>query len=275
MERSGISETGVASRTAMLAACARARHLFVQGPRAVLADWLAWPLVGAAAEEIVAGIRGAFGEAEPLLATWLAARSRLAEDWLAQSGAAQYAILGAGLDSFAWRQAGAIRVFEVDHPATQEWKRARLRSLGIAEPDALVWAPVDFERQSIADGLAGAGIGARSTFITWLGVIPYLSLEAIESTLADLPPCSLAVSYGVPDDTWPDAVRAVTEIFAGMAAKAGEPLRSRFAPERFAALLSKHGFTVLDDAGFEDVEPRYGLPALSIAGERVTLATKR
>jgi methyltransferase (TIGR00027 family) len=259
----------------MLAACARASHLFVHGPRAVLTDWLAWPLVGGAAEEIVSGIRAAFGEAEPLVATWLATRSRLAEDWLAQSGAAQYAILGAGLDSFAWRQAGGTTVFECDHPATQEWKRARLRSLGIGEPDELVWAPIDFERESIGDGLARAGIGAQPTFISWLGVTPYLSLDAIEATLRDLPPCSLAVSHGVPDDEWSAPVRAVSQILEGIAVDAGEPIRSRFSREGFAEMLGDHGFTVLDDAGFEDVESRYGPPALSIAGERVALATKR
>ena len=274
MERSGISETGAASRTAMIAACARGAHLLVHGPRAVLADWLAWPLIGSAAEAIAAGARAAFGDVESLLATWVAARSRFAEDWLGESGAAQYVILGAGLDSFAWRQTSGIRVFEVDHPATQEWKRARLEALGIPVPPELVWVPVDFEVEAIADGLARAGIGPEPTLVSWLGVVPYLSVDAIEATLRDLAPCSLAVSYAVPEDTWPDAVRAASNTFRAMATDAGEPPRTFFEPDRFAALLGDHRFTLVHDVGFQDVEPRYGLPALSIGGERITLATK-
>jgi O-methyltransferase involved in polyketide biosynthesis len=110
--------------------------------------------------------------------------------------------------------------------------------------------------------------------VSWLGVVPYLSLDAIDGTLRGLPPCSLAVSYGVPEDTWPPAVRAVSQTFQAIAAEAGEPPRSRFTPERFAGLLSDRGFRVVQDVGFEDVEPNYGLPALSVANERIALATR-
>ena len=92
--------------------------------------WLAWPLIGSAAEALFAGIRAAFGDVRDPVATWIAARSRIAEDWLAASEVKQYVILGAGLDSCAWRQQGGLRVFEVDQPATQAWKRARLEELG-------------------------------------------------------------------------------------------------------------------------------------------------
>jgi methyltransferase (TIGR00027 family) len=142
--------------------------------------------------------RTVFGDSAPLLATWVAARSRFTEDWLAGSGAAQYVILGAGLDTFAWRQAGRVRVFEVDHPATQAWKRSRLDALGIVAPAELVWAPVDFEAESLTDGLSRAGLDAGHTFVSCLGVVSYLSLDAIRATLADLPPCTLAVSHGTP-----------------------------------------------------------------------------
>ena len=258
----------------MIAACGRGAHLLVNGPRAVLSDWLAWPLVGGEAEAISAWGRAAFGDSVGLLATWVAARSRLAEDWLAGSGAEQYVILGAGLDSFAWRQTIGVRVFEVDHPATQAWKRLRLDALGIAVPPELVWVPVDFEVESIADGLARAGIGSSPTFVSWLGVTPYLSLDAIDATLGGLPPCSLAVSYSAPHDTWPTEVRDVSKTFGAMAVEAGEPPVSRFSPERFAAILADRRFAVIDDVGFADVEPRYGLPALSIGNERIGLARK-
>lgn len=134
--------------------------------------------------------------------------------------------------------------------------------------------PVDFEVESIADGLTRAGIGPEPTLVSWLGVVPYLSVDAIGATLRDLPPCSLAVSYAVPEHTWPDAVRAASKTFRAMATDAGEPPRTFFEPDRFAALLGDHRCTLVHDAGFQDVERRYGLPALSIGGERITLATK-
>jgi methyltransferase (TIGR00027 family) len=190
-----------------MTACARGAHLLAHGPRAVLTDWLAWPLVGAEAESLTARSRATLGVGAPLLATWLAARSRFTEDWLAGSNAAQYVILGAGLDSFAWRQTGRLRVYEVDHPATEDWKRSRLDALGVAAPPELVWAPVD--------------------------------------------------------------------LFHSIAVHAGEPPLTRSAPEQFAELLAEHGFEVHDRVGYADVEPRWGLPALSIANEQVVLAVKR
>jgi methyltransferase (TIGR00027 family) len=275
MQRSGISETGQASRTAMMTAHARGAHLLMYGPRAVLSDWLAWPLVGAEAEPMTARFRGMFGDSAPLLATWLAARSRFTEDWLAGSRAIQYVILGAGLDSFAWRQTGQLHVFEVDHPATQNWKRSRLDAIGVAAPPELVWAPVDFEAESLAAGLSRSGLRADQTFVSWLGVTPYLSLDAIRATLSDLPPCTLAVSHGTPQDTWPDEVQAMSNTFGSIARGAGEPPRTRFAPENFAQLLVDHGFETLERVGYADVEPRWGLPALNIGDERVVLAVKR
>src|SRR5262245_56524675 len=120
-----MSELGP-SRTAMMTAVGRAVHLLHHGPRAVLADWLGWPLVGADADAVLANLRNLLGDDEVPFLSFIAARSRLAEDWLGASGATQYVILGAGLDSFAWRQSGDIEVFEVDHPSTQAWKRARV-----------------------------------------------------------------------------------------------------------------------------------------------------
>jgi methyltransferase (TIGR00027 family) len=275
MQRSGISETGKASRTAVMTAHARGAHLLANGPRAVLADWLAWPLVGAHAEELTARSLEMFGDTAPLLATWVAARSRFTEDWLVGSQAAQYVILGAGLDTFAWRQTGRLRVFEVDHPASQAWKQSRLDALGVAAPTDLVWAPVDFEAESLADGLGRAGLSADRTFFSWLGVVSYLSLDAIHATLSDLPPCTLAVSHGTPHDAWPAEVLAASKTFRSIAVAAGEPPLTRFAPEEFAGLLAQHGFEVLERVGYGDVEPRLGLPALNIGDERVVLAVKR
>jgi methyltransferase (TIGR00027 family) len=208
------------------------------------------------------------------LATWVTARSRIAEDWLAASDAEQYVLLGAGLDSFAWRQDGGVRVLEVDHPATQAWKRSRLEALGMSVPVELVWVPVDFEVESIADGLERSDLGSGPTFISWLGVTAYLTPEAIGATLRGLPACSLAVSYATPEDMWQGDVRRVSKMFEAMALQAGEPLVSLLTPDAFADVLAANGFAVVEDVGPEDVQGRYGLPALSLGNERIALATK-
>jgi methyltransferase (TIGR00027 family) len=258
----------------MLVACARGWHLFGHGPRAVSADWLAWPLVGSDAEELMAGMRAAFGDLADPLSTWAAARSQQPEDWLAASAAEQYVILGAGLDSFAWRQDAGVQVFEVDQPATQAWKRARLEALGIPEPPELVWVPVDFEVESIDAGLRQAGCGSEPTFISWLGVLHYLTLDAVRATLSALPPCSLAVSYVPPEDMWRGEGRAASKTFQAIAREAGEPFVTLLTPVEFGDVLTDAGFALIDEVGPEDVEDRYGLPALSIGDERVVLATK-
>jgi methyltransferase (TIGR00027 family) len=121
---------------------------------------------------------------------FIAARSRFSEDILAASvarGARQIVVLGAGLDTFSLRnphEGEGVRAYEVDYPATQGWKRERLKEAGLAIPASLIFAPVDFERQSLADGLAAAGFRAdRPAFFQWLGVVPYLTRETISVTL--------------------------------------------------------------------------------------------
>jgi methyltransferase (TIGR00027 family) len=261
----------------MMAACARGGHLLYSGPDAVLFDWLAWPLVGSEAEAMATGYREAFGEVSIRIANWLAARSRITEDWLAASGATEYVLLGAGLDSFAWRQPsrGGIRVIEVDHPSTQAWKRYRIEALGISVPSTLTWAPVDFEVESVAAGLERAGVNSAALFVGWLGVAVYLTREAIGATLRALPPCSIAVSYNSPEGAWVGEAEAVSRLFDALATAAGEPIVSLFTPDEFAALLGDHGFDVIEDIGAEEVEARYGPPAVSTINERIALARSR
>ncbi len=258
----------------MMAAGGRGWHLFNHGPRAVFHDWLGWPLVGGEVEPLLEQVRGAFGDTTRI-ATWLAGRSRITEEWLSESGAKQYVLLGAGLDSFAWRQDGEYRVFEVDIPASQAWKQARLEAMDVSTPPGLVWVGIDFETESIRDRLADAGLDTDApVFVSWLGVTAYLSLDAIQTTLAELPACRLAVSYGTEDDAWDEETTRVSNIFRHIAADAGEGLVSQFTTEAFAELLAQAGFQRLQDFGAEDVEPRYGAPATANVGERVSLAEK-
>jgi methyltransferase (TIGR00027 family) len=225
------------------------------------------------AEALMAGMRAAFGDVTGQLATWIAARCRTSEDWLAASGAERYVILGAGLDSFAWRQRGGVRVFEADQPATQAWKRSRLEALGMRDPPQLVWVPVDFEAEPVAAALDRVGLDSQQAFVSWIGVIHYLSLDAIGATLRRLPPCSLAVTYITPEEMWPGQVRAASKVFQAMAADAGEELVRLLTPGDVADVLAESGFTVVEDIGPEDVQPRYGVPALSVCNERMALAT--
>jgi methyltransferase (TIGR00027 family) len=160
------------SRTAMLTATGMAWHLLLNGPRALLQDWMAWPLLGPDAETSLELARGVMGDHTADLATWIAARTRLSEDWLTASKAEQYVILGAGLDTFGWRQAGAIEVHEVDHPSTQGWKRDRLGKLGVPYPEALTMTEVNFEEQRVTDALQASSVDlARPIFVNWLGVL--------------------------------------------------------------------------------------------------------
>jgi len=258
----------------MIAAMARASHLLHYGPRALLADWLAWPLVGADAEAILAKRRELLGDLDVVrLSVWMAARSRLAEDWLTISAAEQYVVLGAGLDSFAWRQPERARVFEVDQPSTQSWKRERVAALGMPTPAELVWTPVDFEQRQLGTALSQAGLDAtRGVFVSWLGVVPYLTPDAIVQTLRDLPDCSLAVGYVPPDTHRDEDARDFGAQLEARVRELGEPWVTLPTPEEFAALLAKGGFTVIEDIGAHDIETRYGIPAVHF--ERMTLARK-
>src|SRR6478752_8327811 len=174
---------GQPSSTARGAAAYRAIHQRYEGA-AIFRDPFALQILDEATratlDEIVAdpSRRG--------MRLFIVSRSRFSEDALAAGvarGTRQVVVLGAGLDTFALRNPFPdVRVFEVDFPATQAWKRERLREAGLSVPDTLTFAPVDFERESLGDGLARAGFrNDRPAFFQWLGVTPYLTREAISS----------------------------------------------------------------------------------------------
>ena len=151
------------SKTAVRSAAARALHR-EEPPPWVLDDHLALGLAGDQGVSITRSMRDELSTENLLtFSRWMCVRARLAEDVVERAVAAgirQYAILGAGLDSFAYRRPdllGRLRVFEVDHPASQAWKRERLAELGVGLPANLVFAPVDFETQTLRDGLLAAG----------------------------------------------------------------------------------------------------------------------
>lgn len=257
-------EANQPSRTAQGAALHRAAHQLVDTPP-VFADPLALRIVGAeAADELRKGRdHHAMAEIMPLR-LFIATRSRFTEDTLAEAYAAgvrQYVILGAGLDTFAYERArpfAELSIFEIDHPATQGWKRARLKEASIAVPDSVTYAPVDFERDTLASGLARAGFdSARPTFFAWLGVTPYLTHDAIMGTLSFI--ASLKPGSGVVFDyaEKPSVESAGFRAMAARVAAIGEPFRSLLDPAELAKSLNHLGFTRIEDFGGERLNARY------------------
>lgn len=201
------------------------------------------------------------------LRTSLAVRSRLAADeWAVarRCGVRQCVILGAGLDTFAYRpmEGADVRLFEVDLPDMQRWKRSRLRAAGIAAPPALSFVPLDFETDTLAAALGRAGFRPdEPAFFTWLGVTMYLAADAVLGQLryiASLAPGSAVVfDYAVDPDLLSLAERAGLEALSGRTAGHGEEWKTFFAPEPFAATLRTLGFSRVDDLGAAELNARY------------------
>jgi methyltransferase (TIGR00027 family) len=258
-------EPGQPSRTALGAAAHRAAHQILEGGR-VFADPLATALLGLPASDLSGDHLNE--PATRAMRLFIATRSRFAEDSLAAAvaqGVRQYVVLGAGLDTFAHRNPFAevgLRVFEVDHPATQAWKRDRLAAADLSPPASLTFAPVDFERQTLAEGLAAAGFDAAApAFFSWLGVVVYLTREAILETLgfiAGLPAgASVVFDYGEPVSAYPAAEQPHQRARAARVAAMGEPWITRFHPADLAADLKAVGFDELEDLSPADISRRF------------------
>jgi methyltransferase (TIGR00027 family) len=243
----------------------RAAHQLYDAKPLVLEDPIAVPILG---KEYLPEIeRTQFKLHKPFsvaLRAFLVARSRYAEDKLAEAvaaGATQYVLLGAGLDTFAHRNPyAALHVFEVDHPATQQWKRELLASSDVAMPSNLTYAPIDFEHQTLPEQLRDAGFDHHAkTFFAWLGVVPYLTQEAFRATLsfiAGSPAGSgVVMDYGQPRSALPFLEQLAHDSLASRVQLAGEPFRLFFKPEEIAHELG--GFTRIEDLGTKEINARY------------------
>jgi methyltransferase (TIGR00027 family) len=193
---------------------------------------------------------------------------------LAQPGdRLQYLVLGAGLDTFAYRHAYAnVRVFEVDHPATQAWKLDRLRAAEIAVPATMRHVPVDFERQNLAEELAAAGFDAALPTVTaWLGVVPYLTLEAFRATATLLGSFAagseVVFDYAQPREVLPEREQQMQDSLAARVALAGEPFQLYFTADALREELARCGLAVKQDIGSAEITARY----LSNRTDRLTL----
>jgi methyltransferase (TIGR00027 family) len=195
-------------------------------------------------------------------------RSRYTEDELSTAiarGVRQYVILGAGLDSFAYRRrdlAGVLKVFEVDHPATQQWKRTRLRELQVELPPNLTFIPINFEQQTVTEALQAGGYRSEEpAFFSWLGVIGYLTEEATFKTLREVasmaPGSEIVFGYGVKEELLDEESRQMrAAVKAGVAAQ-GEPIISLFEPTSLAARVKELGFAQVWNFGPEEANARY------------------
>lgn len=263
-------QAGKPSRTALRVAAHRAAHQILENA-VIFSDPLALQILGAdgtSATEISRDAR---------MRLFVAARSRIAEDALAEAvarGVRQLVVLGAGLDTFAYRNPfKCLRVFEVDYPATQAWKHERLTQAGIAVPDSLVFVPIDFERENLADRLDVRGFDRKEqSFFTWLGVVPYLKKEAIWPTLefiGGLPGgAHLVLDYPDPPDTLSPELRAYHEEVAARAAGIGEPWVTFFEPEELHARLRAFGLIPIEDLGPREMAARFMPSRVASSPER-------
>jgi methyltransferase (TIGR00027 family) len=225
------------SRTALGAAGYRAAHQQLEGGK-VFCDPLARTILGDDADAIIAGLSA--DPAQQRMRIFIAARSRFAEDCLGAAvsrGVRQAVVLGAGFDTFALRNPYSdrgLRVFEVDHPATQAWKRRRLSEVGLAIPASLTFAAIDFERDDLGRGLRDAGFDPdRPAFFIWLGVVPYLAKAAIAATLryiASVPTSEVVFDYSEPLENYPPERRAAVVALGAYTAELGEPWQSFRSP---------------------------------------------
>jgi methyltransferase (TIGR00027 family) len=258
----------IPSRTALRVALRRAAHQLHDAKPLVFDDPLAVRILGKGFEEELKrtpdGVRRPFSAG---LRAFVVARARLAEDTLAAGvrtlGARQYLVLGAGMDTFACRNPGAeVRVFEVDHPATQAWKIQMLSGAGIVPPASARFVAVDFEKDSLRLKLHAAGFDERVPTVTaWLGVVPYLTSEAFRTTMRVLarfaPGSEVVFDYSQPREALSPLEQLMLDSLSARVALAGEPFQLFFTPEELAEELDWLGLRVVEDLDGEALTERY------------------
>ncbi|MGA7155848.1 MAG: SAM-dependent methyltransferase [Acidobacteriaceae bacterium] len=252
------------SRTALMVARQRAAHQ-VLDHGAILHDPFAMAILGEEVKDVLQ-----FATAHPLASIgrlFTTARCRIAEDALARAverGIRQIVILGAGLDTFALRNpyGAQVLVYEVDHPATQAWKRERLATADIALPPWLIFVPVDFEQDGLAEKLAAAGFQENTfAFFTWLGVVPYLSHDVIGRTLdyiSSIQNPEVVFDYMEPSEAFSEELRQLEKARDEQLERIGERSVSRFEPASMAVLLREHGFRAIEDIDFQQIASTFG-----------------
>jgi methyltransferase (TIGR00027 family) len=274
-------QSGRASETAMISAVMRAAHRLLDEAPWIFVDDMAMALNGlkneaelraklVSVEEQVTAFGGSTVAKTFIYASrlGLALRARFAEDVLADAmrrGVSQYVLLGAGFDSFAYCRhdpTSGLRVYEVDHPATQREKVARLQQLGVSIPVSTTFVSMDFAHDRLLDALCSHGFQREQPAVfCWLGVTWYLPDEAIDRVLRDVagaaPGSELVLDYILPERLLEDEQRQLLKTLERMAVSFGEPAGNSFDPPRMAARLKAHNFSSLMDIGAEEGNARY------------------
>ena len=280
---------GEPSHTALQVAACRAAHLRFDPPPHLLEDRIAEKLLGADAEALI----GAYADGAPWILLenrlFLPFRARYAEELVADAyrvGVRQLVVLGAGLDSFALRRPASLpelRVYEVDHPATQRWKRRRLAEIGDPLPDFLSFVECDFEKSSVTSALRATSFRSDGpAVVSWLGVVYYLSKETVRRALLELrallaPGSSIVLDYQFPMDSLPPRYRDIFERQSEYLKGAGEPQVNRYLPDELRAEILGAGFARAELPEREELERRYFAPLASkiAMAERFGMAIAR
>ena len=196
-------------------------------------------------------------------------RARWAEEALERAvaaGTTQYAILGAGLDSFVLRRPDLLtrlRVFELDHPDTQRYKRAALERLGFRDATRVEFVAVDFEAETLGQALARSSFSRSApAFFSWLGVLSYLTRDAIFDALASLraqaaPGSEIALDYPIQPERLAPADRALFESVNQTTTRLGEPRRATHDPAELRRDVCALGFELVEDLDSDEVARRY------------------
>ena len=257
------------SRTAVISAMHRAAHFLLDDTPKILSDPFACSFAGFSSNEDFLKDLDTLIEGHFARRAAFALRSRYAEDQLRLAvgqGISQYVILGAGLDSFAYRCPDLMRelqVYEIDHPASQAWKRRRLTELGITAPPELHYVPLDFEHETLANGLRTAGFDPKAkAFFSWLGVTQYLTREAVLSTLRQIasisaPGSELVFKFIVPAASLGSEKASLVTASAARCAEVGEPWLSFFEPRDLETELKRLGFEQIFHLGPEQAFRQY------------------
>jgi methyltransferase (TIGR00027 family) len=196
-------------------------------------------------------------------------RARYTEDNLKEAlkkGVKQYVILGAGLDTFAFREpemVNRLQVFEVDFSATQEDKIRRIKSADWKIPEQLHFVPVDFNKENLADALGKFTYDPKAlSFFSWLGVTYYLPIESVMETLraiAGIAPkgSTIVFDYLDRDAFNPEKAGRRITLLREITKRTGEPMITGFDPDTLAAELNKVGFQLQENLSPSDIEKRF------------------
>lgn len=195
------------------------------------------------------------------------AREKYCEDMLENAiriGAEQYVILGAGMDTFAYRNddiLSQIKVFELDHPNTQIFKKQKVQQAGCTISENLHYVPIDFTKDNLAGELEKAGFDrSKRTFFSWLGVTYYLTKEQILSTLqaiSEIAPKGSSVVFDYADENlFVSNIKRVQNMIS-MAKASGEPMQSCFSYEEIERLLEEADFLLYEHLTTENIEERF------------------